>query len=219
MLSHGACWLGGPTPNSPSVTCKRQLVSAQNCCNFIRPRKVQVTENPQHTEREARTLRTHETFLRPEATSKSCLREEFLEILTYESLQSKVNLDWLSRTHAINQNRKRACFNSANGSQNYTYKKQEPVQRSQRGDWLQAGWPRDRSSAPRKSKNFLFSTSSRTVLRPTPPPIQRIQGGSFPRSKEAEEWRWPLVLKLMLRSWKSGSIHLLPHTTFARFQL
>jgi hypothetical protein len=37
-------------------------------------------------------------------------------------------------------------------------------------------------------------------------------GGSFPGSKEAGAWSWPLNLQLMSKSRKCGSIHPLPHT-------
>jgi hypothetical protein len=48
--------------------------------------------------------------------------------------------------------------------------------RSRYSDWLRAGRPRGRSSSPGGVKNFLFYTSSRPVLGPTQPPIQRVPG-------------------------------------------
>jgi hypothetical protein len=47
---------------------------------------------------------------------------------------------------------------------------------SRYNDWLRAGRPRGRSLSPSRVKNFLFSTSSRPVLRPNQPPIQWVPG-------------------------------------------
>jgi hypothetical protein len=41
-------------------------------------------------------------------------------------------------------------------------------------DWLQAGWPRGRSSSPGRDINFLLSTSSRPVLGPIQVPIKWV---------------------------------------------
>jgi hypothetical protein len=46
--------------------------------------------------------------------------------------------------------------------------------------WPRAGWQRGRSSSPGRIKNFLFSTSSRSVLGPTQPPIQWEPGVKLP---------------------------------------
>jgi hypothetical protein len=43
-------------------------------------------------------------------------------------------------------------------------------------DWLQAGRPRGRSSSLGKLKNFLFSTSSRSVVGPNQLPILWVPG-------------------------------------------
>jgi hypothetical protein len=43
-------------------------------------------------------------------------------------------------------------------------------------DCLQAGWPRGWSLSPSRGKNFVFSMSSRPVLRRTQPPIQWVPG-------------------------------------------
>jgi hypothetical protein len=68
-----------------------------------------------------------------------------------------------------------------------------------------------RSSSPGRVKNWLFSTSSRSALGPTQPPIQRIPGAISPGVKrpgrEAEH-----SLHVVSRSRKRGSIHPLPHT-------
>jgi hypothetical protein len=48
----------------------------------------------------------------------------------------------------------------------------EPEWRSRYSDWLRAGRPRGRSSSPGRTKNFLFSKSSRPALGSTQPPIQ-----------------------------------------------
>jgi hypothetical protein len=40
---------------------------------------------------------------------------------------------------------------------------------------------------------FFFTTASRTALEPTQPPIQWVPGGSFPGSKAAGAWSWPLT--------------------------
>jgi hypothetical protein len=48
-----------------------------------------------------------------------------------------------------------------------------------------AAGPRDQSSSPCKGKIFLSSTSSRTVLGPTQPPIQGVPGAPSPGVK------WP----------------------------
>jgi hypothetical protein len=48
---------------------------------------------------------------------------------------------------------------------------------SRYSDWLRAGRPRGRSSSPGRVKNFLFSTSSRSAVGPTQPPIQWAPGG------------------------------------------
>jgi hypothetical protein len=45
---------------------------------------------------------------------------------------------------------------------------------SRYSDWLRAGRLRGRSSSPGKDKSFLFSTSSRLILGPTQPSIQRV---------------------------------------------
>jgi hypothetical protein len=48
---------------------------------------------------------------------------------------------------------------------------------------LRAGRPRDRSSNPGRVRNFLFSKSSRPVLRSTEPPIQWVPGALPPGLK------------------------------------
>jgi hypothetical protein len=45
---------------------------------------------------------------------------------------------------------------------------------SRYSNWLRAGLPRDRSSNPSRVKNFLFSTSSRSALGSTQPPIHWV---------------------------------------------
>jgi hypothetical protein len=57
--------------------------------------------------------------------------------------------------------------------------------RSRYSDWLGAGLPRVRSYSPGKVKNFLFSTSSRSALGSTQPPIQWVRGALSPGVK------WP----------------------------
>jgi hypothetical protein len=49
-------------------------------------------------------------------------------------------------------------------------------QRSRYSYWLRAGGPRGQSSSFGRVKNFLFSTSSRSALGPTQPPIQWLPG-------------------------------------------
>jgi hypothetical protein len=53
---------------------------------------------------------------------------------------------------------------------------EEPGSRSRYSDWLTAGRPRGRSSSTGRVKNVLFSTSSRSALGPTQPPVQWVQG-------------------------------------------
>jgi hypothetical protein len=77
---------------------------------------------------------------------------------------------------------------------------------SQYNNWLQAGWPRGRSSSPSRVKNFLFSTLSRLALGLTQPDIQWVPGVKRPE-QEADH------SQLVLRSRKRGSIHPLPHTS------
>jgi hypothetical protein len=55
--------------------------------------------------------------------------------------------------------------------------------RSRYSSWLRAGRPRGRSSSPGRFKNFLFSTSSRSALGPTQPPIQWVPRALFPGIK------------------------------------
>jgi hypothetical protein len=91
-------------------------------------------------------------------------------------------------------------------------KEQEPRELSRQSDWLRAGRLRGRSSSPGRVKNFLFSTSSRPALRFTQPPIQWVQGDSFPGVK------WPgretdTHLQLVPRSRWYGSTHPLSHTS------
>jgi hypothetical protein len=43
----------------------------------------------------------------------------------------------------------------------------------------------DWDSIPSRDKIFLFSIASRPALEPTQPPIQWVQGGSFPGGKVA----------------------------------
>jgi hypothetical protein len=63
------------------------------------------------------------------------------------------------------------------------YPPKEPELRSRYSDWLRAGRPRGRSSNPGRSKNFLFSTSSRPALGPTQTPIQWVPGVLSPGLK------------------------------------
>jgi hypothetical protein len=58
-------------------------------------------------------------------------------------------------------------------------------QHSQYSDWLRAGQQRGGGSRPSRVKNFHFSTSSKPVLGPTQPPIQRVLGDLSPGLK------WP----------------------------
>jgi hypothetical protein len=60
---------------------------------------------------------------------------------------------------------------------------------SRYSDWLPPGRPRGRSSSPGRAKNFLFSTSSRPVLRPTQPPIQWVMRDVSPGITRP----WPLM--------------------------
>jgi hypothetical protein len=53
-------------------------------------------------------------------------------------------------------------------------------------DWLRTGRPRGRSSSLGRGKNFLFSMSSRPVLRPTQLPIQWVPGALYPAIKRPE---------------------------------
>jgi hypothetical protein len=59
----------------------------------------------------------------------------------------------------------------------------EPGWRSRYSVWLRAGRQRGRSSSPSRVKNFLISTSSRPVLRPTEPPTQWVPGALSPGVK------------------------------------
>jgi hypothetical protein len=52
------------------------------------------------------------------------------------------------------------------------YKLWRCQERSRYSDWLRAGRPNGRSSSPGRGENFHFSTSSRSALGPTQPPIQ-----------------------------------------------
>jgi hypothetical protein len=84
--------------------------------------------------------------------------------------------------------------------------KEELAQLSRCTDWLRAGRPRGQRSCPGRVKNFLFSTSSRSALGSTQPPIQCIPGALSPGVKLTTHFQ------LVLRSRKHGSIHTLPHT-------
>jgi hypothetical protein len=55
--------------------------------------------------------------------------------------------------------------------------------RSRYSDLLRAGRLMVRSLSPGRVKNFLFSTSSRTALEPTQPPIQWVTGALSPGVK------------------------------------
>jgi hypothetical protein len=55
-------------------------------------------------------------------------------------------------------------------------------------DWLRAGRRNGRSSSSGRVKNFFFSTSSRTVLRPTQRPIQWEPGARPLLSSLAVDW-------------------------------
>jgi hypothetical protein len=50
-------------------------------------------------------------------------------------------------------------------------------------DWLRAGRMRSRSSSPGRTKNFLFSKSSRPALGSTQPPIQWVPRALSPGVK------------------------------------
>jgi hypothetical protein len=56
-------------------------------------------------------------------------------------------------------------------------------QRSRYSDWLPAGWLRGRISSPGSVKNFLFSISSRSALRPAQLPMQWVPETLSPRLK------------------------------------
>jgi hypothetical protein len=58
--------------------------------------------------------------------------------------------------------------------------------RSRYIDSLRAVRPRDRSSSTAGAMSFHFSVSSRSTLRPTPPPIQLVPGSFSPRLKRPE---------------------------------
>jgi hypothetical protein len=58
----------------------------------------------------------------------------------------------------------------------YSMQAGEPRYSTRYSDWLWAGRPTSRSSSPGRVKNFLFSKSSRTVLRSTQSPIQWVPG-------------------------------------------
>jgi hypothetical protein len=50
--------------------------------------------------------------------------------------------------------------------------------------WLRAGRPGDRGSIPGSDKRtFPLASVSRLTLGPTPPPVQWVRGGPFPRRK------------------------------------
>jgi hypothetical protein len=53
-------------------------------------------------------------------------------------------------------------------------------------DWLQAGRQRAWSSSPSRGEIFLSSTSSRSVLGATQPPIQWVPGALSLRVKQPE---------------------------------
>jgi hypothetical protein len=74
--------------------------------------------------------------------------------------------------------------------------------------YLRAGRPRDRSSSTGRIKNFLPSTSSRSVLGPTQPPIQWVPGALSPGLKQ--QGRELTHLQLMPRS---RTQHPLPRTS------
>jgi hypothetical protein len=58
---------------------------------------------------------------------------------------------------------------------------EEQVYLSRYRDWLSAGGPKDRSSAPGMVKNFHFSVSSRPALGSTQPPVQWTLGAFLRR--------------------------------------
>jgi hypothetical protein len=58
------------------------------------------------------------------------------------------------------------------------------AQRSRYGDWLRASQPWGPTSSSGRIKNFHFSTSSRSALRPTQPPTQWVPGTFSVRVKQ-----------------------------------
>jgi hypothetical protein len=77
--------------------------------------------------------------------------------------------------------------------------------RSRDSDWLQARWPRVRSSSPGRVKNFLFSTSSRTGLGPP-----NLFSNGY-REWSGRGVKLTTHLQLLPRSRKCGSVHPLSH--------
>jgi hypothetical protein len=74
-------------------------------------------------------------------------------------------------------------------------------------DWQQAILPRDRNLSPSRSKDFVFSILSRTVLEhPFSWVLVSLSLGIKLPGHDTTR------LQLVLRSRKLGSIHLLPHT-------
>jgi hypothetical protein len=79
-------------------------------------------------------------------------------------------------------------------------------------DWIRAGRPTGRSSSTGRGKIFVLSTSSRPVLGPTQPPIQRVLRALPPGVKRPgrdADHSPPTSAEVK----NAGSIHPLPHTS------
>jgi hypothetical protein len=76
-------------------------------------------------------------------------------------------------------------------------------------DWLRAGRPRSRSSIPVRVKDFMFPTSPRPALGPTPSLLSNEYGGLFllgVKRPGREVQHSPPARA------GGGSMHALPHT-------
>jgi hypothetical protein len=82
-------------------------------------------------------------------------------------------------------------------------------------DWLRAGRPRGRSSSLGTGKIFIFSTSSRSALGLTQPPIQRVPWALSPGVKPQGVKRTAHLKLYSAEVKKRGYIHPLPYIFMA----